>query len=195
MQIRIVTDAEKLELARSHYVDGVPNVRIAKQYDVSKTTIENWIKPYKSQFSKEIMQRWHNREERIRAAVIEKINGMSIDYVKNKYQVTDYILKKALKNVTQNGIQTEFTRQPTFFDGENMTETDKSELFPKKQNRKPRFGLRNKITGRWVQRINSDGCMKTYLFSSKNAARDYRAKCGVCAEVYETDLFGWENVK
>lgn len=139
MQICIVTDAEKLELARSHYVDGVPNARIAKQYDVSEITIRNWIKPYKSQFSKEIMQRWYNREERIRV--------------------------------------------------------ENPEPLPKKQNRKPRFGLRNKITGRWVQRLTSDGCMRTRLFPSKNAARAYRAKCGVCAEVYEADLFEWENVK
>ena len=195
MQIRIVTDAEKLELARSHYVDGVPNARIAKQYDVSETTIRNWIKPYKSQFSKEIMQRWYNREERIRAAVIEKMNGMSFFYVKNKYQVTDHILKEALRKVSQNGIQTEFTSKPVFFDVEELPDVENPEPLPKKQNRKPRFGLRNKITGRWVQWMASDGCMRTRLFPSKNAARAYRAKCGVCAEVYEADLFGWENVK
>lgn len=195
MQIRIVTDAEKLELARSHYVDGVPNVRIAKQYDVSANTIRNWIEPYKSQFSKEIMQRWYNREERIRAAVVAKMNGMSNYDVKNKYQVTDHILKEAMRKVSQNGIQTEFTSKPIFFGVEKLPEVETPEPLPKKQNRKPRFGLRNKITGRWVQRLTSDGCMRTRLFPSKAAARIFRKRCGVCAEIYEADLFGWENVK
>lgn len=195
MQIRIVTDAEKLELARSHYVDGVPFERLAKHYQVSSTTIRKWVEPYKGRFHDEIMQRWHNREERIRAAVIAKMNGMSNYDVKITYQVTDYILKEAMRKVSQNGIQTEFTSKPLFFEMQKLPEAENPEPQPKKQNRKPWFGLRNKITGRWVQRLTSDGCMRTRLFPSKAAARIFRKRCGVCAEIYEADLFGWEEIK
>ncbi len=184
-------DAEKLELARSHYVDGIPWKRIANQYHVSDTLVRIWCEPYREQFREEILEQWEKREERIRSAVLARMEGASIYEVTLQYQISDYLLNRAVAKVLQDGIAATFTKKPVFDEKNSHFDAEKEALQLKKQNRKPWFGLRNKVTGRWVQQLTAGGNMRIRLFSSKSAARAYRAKCGVCAEVYEADLFGW----
>ena len=107
-------DAEKLELARSHYVDGIPWKRIANQYHVSDTLVRIWCEPYREQFREEILEQWEKREERIRSAVLARMEGASIYEVTLQYQISDYLLNRAVAKVLQDGIAATFTKKPVF---------------------------------------------------------------------------------
>lgn len=190
------SEKECIEAAYRFYVDRERIEEIAKQWGLSCNYTRQLIKSYRGAFRDAIIMHWLKREKKLQAIADEYFHGtMTMEEIQRTFHVSSDTIRQLIRKEPPYTAKPVFT--PEELQAEKMFRFESEETenllgIPKKQKRKPVYGIYDRTSGRWLQGYWK-GKIQTMVFTSLTVCKQERKERNLNPEEFRAALYGWRT--
>lgn len=157
----------KMQVAYDYFVDRCSVNALCDKYKLTVHTVRYFYKNRRGEYRDAIFRNWKDEEKRLRCAVSDYLSGGSAEEVAQEYNIcTQWLLKLVDMRFDS------YLIEPPKFTAEELAKPKAftlyrsltKEILKMDVQRRPVYGIRDAITGMWLQRLDKKGNMHPLLY-------------------------------
>ena len=157
----------KMQVAYDYFVDRCPVDALCDKYKLTVHTVRYFYKNRRGEYRDAIVRNWKDEEKRLRRAVSDYLSGKSAEIITQEYNICTRRLFRMVDTRCNSYLiePPEFTKEelakPKAF---TLYRSLTKEILKMDVQRRPVYGIRDAITGMWLQRLDKKGNMHPLLY-------------------------------
>jgi hypothetical protein len=157
----------KMQVAYDYFVDRCPVNALGDKYKITGDTVRYFCSERRGEYRDAIVRNWKDEEKRLRRAVSDYLSGKSAEIITQEYNICTRRLFRMVDTRCNSYLiePPEFTKEelakPKAF---TLYRSLTKEILKMDVQRRPVYGIRDAITGMWLQRLDKKGiCIRCYI--------------------------------
>lgn len=157
----------KMQVAYDYFVDRCSVNALCDKYKLTVHTVRYFYKNRRGEYRDAIVRNWKDEEKRLRRAVSDYLSGKSAEIITQEYNICTRRLFRMVDTRCNS-----YLIEPPEFTAEELAKPKAftlyrgltKEILKMDVQRRPVYGIRDAITGMWLQRLDKKGNMHPLLY-------------------------------
>lgn len=157
----------KMQVAYDYFVDRCPVNALGDKYKITGDTVRYFCSERRGEYRDAIVRNWKGEEKRLRRAVSDYLSGKSAEIITQEYNICTRRLFRMVDTRCNS-----YLIEPPEFTAEELAKPKAftlyrsltKEILKMDVQRRPVYGIRDAITGMWLQRLDKKGNMHPLLY-------------------------------
>ena len=156
-----------MQVAYDYFVDRCPVNALGDKYKITGDTVRYFCSERRGEYRDAIVRNWKDEEKRLRRAVSDYLSGKSAEIITQEYNICTRRLFRMVDTRCNS-----YLIEPPEFTAEELAKPKAftlyrsltKEILKMDVQRRPVYGIRDAITGMWLQRLDKKGNMHPLLY-------------------------------